>query len=32
MAFFPPFSQYVMATFLFLYGINFGLYYLLLIG
>ena len=29
---FHPFSQYVMAIFLFLYGCNFSLYYLLLIG
>ena len=29
---FHPYSQYVMATFLYLFGINFGLYYLLLIG
>lgn len=27
-----PFSQYVMAIFLILFGINFGLYYLILIG
>ena len=32
MAYFPPFSQYVMATFLLLYGANFALYYLILIG
>lgn len=31
-ALFPPFSQYVMAVFLILYGCNFGLYYLILIG
>ncbi len=29
---FHPFSQYVMAVFLILFGCNFGLYYLLLIG
>ncbi len=29
---FHPFSQYVMATFLLLFGCNFGLYYLILIG
>lgn len=29
---FNPFSQYVMATFLLLFGINFSLYYLILIG
>ncbi len=29
---FHPFSQYVMATFLILFGINFSLYYLILIG
>ena len=29
---FHPFSQYVMAIFLILYGVNFSLYYLLLIG
>lgn len=29
---FHPFSQYVMAVFLFLFGCNFSLYYLLLIG
>lgn len=29
---FSPFSQYVVATFLILFGINFSLYYLLLIG
>ena len=29
---FHPFSQYVMAIFLILYGINFSLYYLMLIG
>ena len=29
---FNPFSQYVMAIFLLLFGCNFGLYYLLLIG
>ena len=29
---FNPFSQYVMATFLFLFGCNFSLYYLILIG
>lgn len=32
MAYFSPYSQYVMATFLYLYGINFALYYLILIG
>lgn len=32
MALFHPFSQYVMAIFLLLFGCNFGLYYLLLIG
>ena len=32
MELFHPFSQYVMATFLILYGINFSLYYLLLLG
>ena len=32
MELFHPFSQYVMASFLILYGCNFGLYYLLLIG
>jgi trk system potassium uptake protein TrkH len=32
MELFHPFSQYVMATFLLLYGCNFGLYYLILIG
>ena len=32
MELFNPFSQYVMATFLVLYGCNFSLYYLLLIG
>lgn len=32
MALFNPFSQYVMAIFLLLFGCNFGLYYLLLIG
>ena len=32
MELFHPFSQYVMAIFLLLYGINFGLYYLILIG
>ena len=32
MQLFNPFSQYVMAIFLILYGCNFGLYYLLLIG
>jgi trk system potassium uptake protein TrkH len=32
MELFNPFSQYVMATFLLLFGINFGLYYLILIG
>ena len=30
--FFHPFSQYVIAIFLLLFGINFGLYYLILIG
>jgi trk system potassium uptake protein TrkH len=32
MAYFSPFSQYVIATFLYLFGINFSLYYLILIG
>lgn len=32
MELFHPFSQYVMAIFLILYGVNFSLYYLLLIG
>ena len=32
MELFSPFSQYVIACFLLLYGINFSLYYLLLIG
>lgn len=32
MALFNPFSQYVMAIFLILFGCNFGLYYLLLLG
>ncbi len=32
MELFNPFSQYVMATFLILFGCNFSLYYLLLIG
>jgi len=32
MELFHPFSQYVMSIFLILYGCNFGLYYLLLIG
>ncbi|MBR5535779.1 MAG: TrkH family potassium uptake protein [Clostridia bacterium] len=32
MELFHPFSQYVMATFLVLFGCNFGLYYLILIG
>ena len=32
MAYFSPFSQYVMAIFLLLFGCNFGLYYLLLLG
>ena len=32
MELFHPFSQYVIAIFLLLYGINFSLYYLLLIG
>lgn len=32
MELFNPFSQYVMAIFLILFGINFGLYYLILIG
>ncbi len=32
MELFHPFSQYVMAIFLILYGINFSLYYLLLLG
>ena len=32
MAYFSPFSQYVIATFLILFGINFSLYYLILIG
>ncbi len=31
-ALFNPFSQYVMAIFLILFGVNFSLYYLLLIG
>ncbi len=31
-ALFNPFSQYVMATFLILFGCNFSLYYLILIG
>lgn len=32
MELFPPFSQYVMAVFLLLFGCNFSLYYLILIG
>ncbi len=32
MELFSPFSQYVMAVFLLLFGVNFALYYLLLIG
>lgn len=32
MQYFSPFSQYVMAIFLLLFGVNFSLYYLLLIG
>ncbi|MBR2929710.1 MAG: TrkH family potassium uptake protein [Clostridia bacterium] len=32
MELYSPFSQYVMATFLYFFGINFGLYYLILIG
>jgi trk system potassium uptake protein TrkH len=32
MELFPPFSQYVMAVFLILFGCNFSLYYLMLIG
>ncbi len=32
MELFNPFSQYVVATFLILFGINFSLYYLILIG
>ena len=32
MELFNPFSQYVMAIFLILYGINFSLYYLILVG
>jgi trk system potassium uptake protein TrkH len=32
MELFHPFSQYVMATFLVLFGCNFGLYFLLLLG
>ena len=32
MEYFTPFAQYVMAIFLILFGCNFGLYYLLLIG
>ncbi len=32
MELFNPFSQYVIATFLFLFGCNFALYYLILIG
>ncbi len=32
MELFNPFSQYVIAVFLILFGINFGLYYLILIG
>ena len=32
MELFHPFSQYVMAVFLILFGVNFSLYYLLLIG
>jgi trk system potassium uptake protein TrkH len=32
MELFSPFSQYVIATFLILFGVNFSLYYLILIG
>lgn len=32
MELFSPFSQYVIATFLLLFGVNFSLYYLILIG
>lgn len=32
MEYFTPFAQYVMATFLILFGVNFSLYYLILIG
>lgn len=32
MELFPPFSQYVMAIFLILFGCNFSLYYLIMIG
>ena len=32
MELFNPFSQYVMAIFLILFGVNFGLYYLIIIG
>ncbi len=32
MELFSPFSQYVMAVFLLLFGVNFGLYYLMLLG
>ncbi len=32
MEMFSPYAQYVMATFLFIFGCNFGLYYLILIG
>ena len=32
MEYFSPYAQYVIATFLFIFGCNFGLYYLLLIG
>lgn len=32
MQYFTPFAQYVMATFLILFGVNFSLYYLLFLG
>ncbi|MBQ2893855.1 MAG: TrkH family potassium uptake protein [Oscillospiraceae bacterium] len=32
MEMFNPFSQYVMATFLIMFGVNFSLYYLILVG
>ena len=32
MELFSPYAQYVIATFLFIFGCNFGLYYLILIG
>ena len=32
MEYFTPFAQYVMATFLIFFGVNFSLYYLILIG